>query len=630
MENAESNFRLSDTGIVPFSIIMPVYNNAAWVCRAILSIFNQSHAAWELIIVDDGSEDDTYSLIENFLNDDRISYCRNEYNEGLGVALNKGLDMAKYDYIAYLPADDYYFKNHLSMLALSLKSASDIVLSFSGLQYEPRMVGHYKIDSNFIRKGYGLQLVQVAHKKTEDRWMERAELVTDDLFIMFWKKLADKGSFMPTFHTTCYWTQHPLQRHKLIGEKYGGGINAYKSFYKINKPLKFRMSKYKSINEALLYKDLGRNYSPMSTYKLKVLLVGELGYNPERICALEEQGCELYGLWINIPQLPFANIGYFPFGNIVNISYENWKERVKEINPDIIYALGNWDSIDLAYEVLMEGLNIPFIWHFKESPFWALSQNLWNKLLYLYRKSDGRIFINKQIKDWYNLFFYVSEPFFIMDLDMPIKRNNDYTNSQKLSIKCNEIHTVITGRMQGISLTDMKVLSENNIHIHLYAENDHDLRNYQYKNYKDIARNHFHFHNHVPRNKWVEEFSKYDAGWLHCFDSENEGDILRLSWDDLNIPARIYTAMIAGIPTIQKDNSGHIVAIQDIVKNTDTGFFYKSIYDLSKKLHDKKLLLTLTNNVKKHRKQFMFDYYVIPLKNFFYKVIEIKKYRTNY
>lgn len=169
MENAESNFRLSDTGIVPFSIIMPVYNNAAWVCRAILSIFNQSHAAWELIIVDDGSEDDTYSLIENFLNDDRISYCRNEYNEGLGVALNKGLDMAKYDYIAYLPADDYYFKNHLSMLALSLKSASDIVLSFSGLQYEPRMVGHYKIDSNFIRKGYGLQLVQVAHKKTEDR-----------------------------------------------------------------------------------------------------------------------------------------------------------------------------------------------------------------------------------------------------------------------------------------------------------------------------------------------------------------------------------------------------------------------------------------------------------------------------
>lgn len=389
MKNAESNIRLSDTGIVPFSIIMPVYNNAAWVRRAILSIFNQSHAAWELIIVDDGSEDDTYSLIENFLNDDRISYCRNECNEGLGVALNKGLDMAKYDYIAYLPADDYYFENHLSMLALSLKSASDIVLSFSGLQYEPRMVGHYKIDSNFIRKGYGLQLVQVAHKKTGDRWMERAELVTDDLFIMFWRKLADKGSFMPTFHTTCYWTQHPLQRHKLIDEKHKGGINAYRSFYKVRKPIKIRLSKYKYIDETQIYGNTGLIHFS-SNPAPKILLVGELGYNPERLLALEKQGCKLYGLWIKNPELPFANVGHFSFGDIEDIPYDdNWKQYVEDIHPDVIYALGNWDSIDLAYDVLCANLHIPFVWHFKESPLWAMSQNLWAKLFFYTKRQMG-------------------------------------------------------------------------------------------------------------------------------------------------------------------------------------------------------------------------------------------------
>lgn len=498
MRSTSLNTGIAETTPVRFSIIMPTYNNASWIRRAILSLLIQTYNDWELIIIDDGSEDDTYALIEKFLHDSRISYYRNECNEGLGVALNKGLEMARYDYIAYLPADDYYFENHLSTLALTLKSASDIVLSFSGLQYEPRTVGHYKIDSRFIREGYELQLVQVAHKKTEDRWMEREELVTEDLFIMFWRKLADKGNFMPTFHTTCYWTQHPLQRHKLIGEKHKGGINAYRSFYKTRKPIKIRLSKYKYIDENQIYGKIKSTHFS-SGFALKILLVGELGYNPERICALEKQGCKLYGLWIKNPELPFANIGHFSFGNIEDIPYDdNWKQHVKDIRPDIIYALGNWDSIDLAYDVLCANLHIPFVWHFKESPLWAMSQNLWTKLFYLYQKADGAIFINEQVKEWYELFLNSLDSYLILDLDMPIKEYFSEKYSVRLSKQDGEIHTVVTGRLHGIGLNDIKELAAHHIHVHLYSENAHDLRSGEFLRYITAAPDYFHIHSHIP------------------------------------------------------------------------------------------------------------------------------------
>lgn len=608
-----------------FSVIMPTYNNSSFIRRAIKSVIDQSYELWELIIVDDGSTDDTFENIKDLLIDNRIFYYKILQNRGIGVAINTGLAIARHNYIAYLPADDYYFKEHLSMFAIKFTDIQNTVLVFSGMQYDQNdsLNKTYDICSNFGRPNYSLQLVQTAHRKSEDRWLTREEYVTDDLFLMFWYKLLEKGFFVSTNQVTCYWTQHPLQRHKIVGERYGGSLNQYRSYYKVQTPIRMRVSKYKLVDEIELYKNF-RIEHVKSNQGLKILLVGELGYNPERIYALEKDGNELYGLWNDDPRYPFSYVGHLPFGHIQDIPYdEEWKQNVKRIKPDIIYALGNWNIINLAHEVLSANLSIPFVWHFKEGPFITMKFNLWNKLVDLYRKSDGLIFINERVRAWFGLYCKSIKRTFILDLDIPIMDYFERPFSKKLSESDNAIHTLVTGRLQGIDVNDMKELAKQNIHLHVYSENAHEMRKSGFDTYWENAPGHFHLHKYVSNDRWVEEFSKYDAGWLHCFDSKNSGNLLYATWDDLNIPARIYTLAAAGIPMIQKDNSTHIVAIQELVKKYDIGLFYKDISCLGD-LFDNNRMQFLANNLSISRNQFTFDYYISDLIDFFNQVIKEK------
>ncbi|MEN9582154.1 MAG: hypothetical protein RL641_108 [Candidatus Parcubacteria bacterium] len=89
------------------SIIMPTYNGSARILSAIESILAQTYTNWELIIVDDGSTDDTKGIVVNFsTHDSRIIYIKNEANLGIQKSLNRGISMAKGDYIARLDDDD--------------------------------------------------------------------------------------------------------------------------------------------------------------------------------------------------------------------------------------------------------------------------------------------------------------------------------------------------------------------------------------------------------------------------------------------------------------------------------------------------------------------------------------------
>lgn len=612
-----------------FSVIMPTYNNAAFIRRAINSLLRQSYADWELIIVNDGSADDTYRRIEDLLDDTRISYLVNEKNEGLGYALNRGIGVAKFEYIAYLPADDFYYENHLKTLASKFQDHPNTVLVFSGMKYEYSDSLSYSDDTEcrHIRSGYFLQLVQTAHRKVADKWLERNEYVTEDLFLMFWHKLLDKGNFNSTGKVTCLWTSHSRQRHKIIAEKYGGCLNTYRNYYKVDIPVKIRMSKYKFTDETKAYKQFHRQCE-IAKNGLKILLLGELAYNPERIYALERAGHELYGLWIDDARYTFASVGPLPFGHVKEIFNDyHWKERIAQVKPDIIYALGNWDSIELAHKVLNGGLDIPFVWHFKEGPLFCTGFGAWPKLYDLYTKADGRIFISEENRNWYELFCGTLNNSFIMDLDLPIKDWFEGEVSKKLSVVDGATHVVVTGRLVGVSEKDMEHLAKYNIHLHVYSECAHDLRNTLYKGYVNVAPNHFHFHNHVTNDKWVKEFSKYDAGWLHSFDSSNNGDLLCANWNDLNMPARIYTLAAAGLPMIQKDNTGHIVSMQHIARKHDVGVFYKDMDELGRKLSDRKLMRTLQDNMMACREQFTFDYHVNDLIEFFHQVITKKQKR---
>ena len=361
---------------------------------------------------------------------------------------------------------------------------------------------------------------------------------------------------------------------------------------------------------------------------LKILLVGNLAYNPERIYALEKAGHSLYGLWIKEARYTFATVGSLPFGNVKDIFYDkDWKKKVEQIKPDVVYALGNWDTVDLAYEVISADLGIPFVLHFKEGPLFTMNAGSWPKLYEIYTKADGCIFISEENKKWYELFCGLINDSIVIDLDLPIKDLFGGQFNRKLSQTDGEIHTVVAGRLIGVNENDMIQLSKRNIHLHVYTEYAHDMRAGIYVHYMKVAPKHFHVHEHISNDKWVTEFSQYDAGWLHVFDSSNHGDLLCANWNDLNMPARIYTLAAAGLPMIQRDNSGHIVSMQNLAKRHGIGIFYKDMDELGQKLSDRKLMRSLQDNMLRCREQFTFDYHVDDLIAFFHKIIAKKQGR---
>ncbi len=96
-----------------FSIIIPTYNRAHVIHRAVQSVINQSFLNWELIIIDDGSKDNTKDVVEQY-NDARIKY-HYQKNTERSQARNNGIAFSKGSYICFLDSDDEYCVNHLSV-----------------------------------------------------------------------------------------------------------------------------------------------------------------------------------------------------------------------------------------------------------------------------------------------------------------------------------------------------------------------------------------------------------------------------------------------------------------------------------------------------------------------------------
>jgi len=285
----------------------------------------------------------------------------------------------------------------------------------------------------------------------------------------------------------------------------------------------------------------------------------------------------------------------------------------------------NFGAIPLAYEVRNKFPEIPFVWHFKESAFHAIRDGEWRKLAYLYTHADGKIFINEEVKAWFEQFIPDIGLFYILDGDLPKKDYFSDEFSKRLSESDHEIHTVVPGRIVGITPEYAQTLAQHNIHIHVYTENYHDHKMGYLSFLKNKLPKHIHLHPHCIPGDWVREFSQYDAGWLHCFDSNNMGDILNANWNDLNIPARLTTLAMAGLPMIQKNNFGHLVAMQNIVRKRNIGVFFNNMNDLCCQLKDRDNMNILRNNMMKQRFEFSFDYHIPQLVAFFRNVIDMKK-----
>lgn len=111
-----------------FSIILPTFNRAYILWKAILSVVAQKYYNWELIIIDDGSNDDTYKLVKEF-RDKRMKYFKQK-NKGAPKARNLGLKKAKGEYICYLDSDNEFIDDYLLYLMDHIEVNRSIVFGF--------------------------------------------------------------------------------------------------------------------------------------------------------------------------------------------------------------------------------------------------------------------------------------------------------------------------------------------------------------------------------------------------------------------------------------------------------------------------------------------------------------------
>ena len=135
------------------SIVLPCYNSQDYIENCINSITEQDWNNYELIIIDDGSSDNTNNIIKKYSNI-KLRYVKNNTNKGIVHSLNKGISMAKGEYIARIDSDDLMHKNRLSKQVNYLEEYPEIAL-----------VGSWQFIIDKLGKVIGLKQYPVQHEE---------------------------------------------------------------------------------------------------------------------------------------------------------------------------------------------------------------------------------------------------------------------------------------------------------------------------------------------------------------------------------------------------------------------------------------------------------------------------------
>ena len=109
-----------------FSVIIPAYNSAQFIEFALRSVLQQTFQDFEIIIVDDGSTDNTYQILSSYKDNNKVRILRQQ-NQGVSVARNKGIKDAQGKYIALLDSDDAWTEDHLELAAHFFSSYPEFV-----------------------------------------------------------------------------------------------------------------------------------------------------------------------------------------------------------------------------------------------------------------------------------------------------------------------------------------------------------------------------------------------------------------------------------------------------------------------------------------------------------------------
>lgn len=144
---------LIDTTRPLLSIIVPVYNTEKYLAKCVNSILNQTFDNFELIIINDGSKDNSLNIIKNFMKDDsRITLINNEAPSGNpGTPRNQAIEIAKGHYLGFVDSDDWIDENmYQSLIEKALAENSDIVFSGGFKNFKDGKTDVRKYDNSFF------------------------------------------------------------------------------------------------------------------------------------------------------------------------------------------------------------------------------------------------------------------------------------------------------------------------------------------------------------------------------------------------------------------------------------------------------------------------------------------------
>lgn len=184
---------MQNAGLV--SVIMPAYNAQEFIAEAIQSVLAQTYTHWELIIINDGSTDQTQIIAQQFAEQDQRIRLITQKNQGVSTARNTGLSQAQGGYISFIDSDDKYHDTYLEKLYhQAQKTGADFV--YCG-------IFHQKINKNFPSKFTEKEILHEIYVKHEEVVSIYAILFKKDLIRNLTFDITEKIGEDQQFVVTC-------------------------------------------------------------------------------------------------------------------------------------------------------------------------------------------------------------------------------------------------------------------------------------------------------------------------------------------------------------------------------------------------------------------------------------------
>ena len=185
-----------------FSVVIPTYNRKPELLKAIDSVLNQSFGDFEIVVVDDGSDDGTQEALAN-LNEPRIKYVKHEKRSGANAARNTGIKSAQGRYISFLDSDDIFLKNKFSRLREEIeKFPTEVIFISSHKRVKSERVSFFHHASKTLTPPEFMKMLHyyVIDPSTSGLTIKRSILSENKQFDVALKRIQDRELLLRLCH----------------------------------------------------------------------------------------------------------------------------------------------------------------------------------------------------------------------------------------------------------------------------------------------------------------------------------------------------------------------------------------------------------------------------------------------